>query len=581
MTADAIIQAGAYFAVLVLLAYPLGLYMGAVYEGQRVFLTPVVGPLERLVYRVMRVDPASEMSWKGYSLGVLWFSLFGLALLFAIQLLQGGGFLNPEHLPGVDPFLAFNTAASFVANTNWQAYGGENTMSYLTQMSGLAVQNFLSAAAGMAVCLVLIRGFTRRQSETVGNFWVDMTRGVLYILLPLSLILSVALVSQGVVQNFHTYQRATLTAPYTGADGKEVTTQLLPQGPAASQIAIKQLGTNGGGFFNANSAHPYENPNPLSNFLEMLSLMLIPAGFVFMFGRMARDMRQGWALFVAMSVIFVVAVVLAITFEQKGTPQLAAAGVELKATALQSGGNMEGKEVRFGVVDSAIWAVATTSTSNGSVNSMHDSYTPLGGMIPMVEMQLGEVIFGGVGSGLYGMLLLAIVTVFLGGLMVGRTPEYLGKKIGSYEMKMTVVGVLIVPVFLLIGTAVAVMVPGVSKLLNNPGPHGFSELLYAYTEALNNNGSAFAGLDANTPFMNLSIGIAILIGRYGVIFPAIAIGGSLARKKAMAASAGTLPTHGPLFIVLLIFVILIVAGLNHFPALSLGPIAEQLQMLAR
>ncbi len=580
MTADAIIQAGTYFVVLVLLSYPLGLYMARIYEGQTVFLTPVVGPLERLVYRVVRVDPASEMSWKRYALAVLWFSLFGLALLFAIQLLQGVLFLNPEHLPGLNPFLAFNTAASFVTNTNWQAYGGESTMSYLAQMSGLAVQNFLSAAAGMAVCLVLIRGFTRRQSETVGNFWVDMTRGVLYILLPLSLVLSVALVSQGVIQNLHTYRAAALIAPYEGADGKEVTTQVLPQGPAASQIAIKQLGTNGGGFFNANSAHPYENPTPLSNFLEVLAILLIPAGFVFMFGRMVRDMRQGRALFIAMSVIFLVGLFLVITFEQRGTPQEAAAGVQLKPTELQPGGNMEGKEVRFGIVDSGIWAVATTSASNGSVNSMHDSYTPLGGMILMADMQLGEVIFGGVGSGLYGMLLLAILTVFLGGLMVGRTPEYLGKKIGSYEMKMTVVGVLIVPVFLLIGTAVAVMVPGITKLLNNPGPHGFSELLYAYTSAVDNNGSAFAGLNANTPFMNTSLGLALLIGRYGVMFPVIAIGGSLARKRTMAASTGTLPTHGALFIVLLIFVILIVAGLNHFPALALGPIAEQLQMLA-
>ncbi len=577
MTVDAVVQGGTYFVVLVLLAYPLGLYMARVYEGQRVFLSPVVGPLERLIYRVLRVDPAAEMSAKRYALAVLWFSLFGLVLLFAIQLLQGVLFLNPEHFPGVGPFLAFNTAVSFITNTNWQAYGGENTMSYLTQMGGLAVQNFLSAAAGMAVCLVLIRGFTRRQSDTIGNLWVDMTRGVLYILLPLSLILSVALVSQGVIQNFHHYQQAALIAPFRGAGGKEVTTQVLPQGPAASQIAIKQLGTNGGGFFDQNSAHPYENPTPLSNFLEMLALLLIPAGFVFMFGRMVRDMRQGRTLFIAMSVIFLVALFLVTSFEQRGTPQLAAAGVELKPTALQPGGNMEGKEVRFGIVDSGIWAAATTAASNGSVNSMLDSFTPLGGMIPMVMMQFGEVIYGGVGSGLYGMLLLAILTVFLGGLMVGRTPEYLGKKIGSYEMKMTVVGVLIVPVFLLIGTAVAVMVPGITKLLGNPGPHGFSELLYAYTSAVNNNGSAFAGLDANTPFLNISLGLSMLIGRFGVIFPVIAIGGSLARKKAMAASAGTLPTHGALFIVLLIFVILIVAGLNHFPALALGPIAEQLK----
>ena len=579
MTADAIIQSGTYFVVLLLLAYPLGLYMSAVYEGRRVFLTPVAGPLERLVYRILRVDPAEEMSWKRYALAVLWFSLFGLFLLFGIQLLQGVLFLNPEHLPRVDPYLAFNTAVSFITNTNWQAYGGETTMSYLTQMGGLAVQNFLSAAAGGAVCLVLIRGFTRRQSETVGNFWVDMTRGTLYILLPLSLILSVALVSQGVIQNFRHYQEAALIAPFKGAGGREVAGQVLPQGPAASQIAIKQLGTNGGGFFNANSAHPYENPTPLSNFLEVLAILLIPAGFVFMFGRMVRDMRQGRALFIAMSFIFLVALVALNIFEQEGTPQLAAAGVELKATALQPGGNMEGKEVRFGIVDSAIWAAVTTSASNGSVNSMHDSLTPLGGMIPMALMQLGEVIYGGVGSGLYGMLLLAIVTVFLGGLMVGRTPEYLGKKIGTYEMKMTVVGVLVVPVFVLIGTAVAVMVPGITALLNNPGPQGFSELLYAYTSTVNNNGSSFAGLDANTPFMNISLALAMLIGRFGVIFPVLAIGGSLARKKAMAPGAGTLPTHGTLFVVLLIFVILIVAGLNHFPALALGPIAEQLEML--
>ena len=579
MTADAIIQLATYFVLLVLIGYPLGLYMARVYEGQKVFLARIFGPLERIVYRVLHVDPAEEMSWKRYALAVLWFSLFGLMLLFAIQLLQGVLFLNPEHFPGVNPFLAFNTAASFITNTNWQNYGGENTMSYLSQMGGLAVQNFLSAAAGMAIAIVLIRGFSRRQSETIGNFWVDMTRGVLYVLLPLALILSVALVSQGVVQDFHHYRVATLTVPYKGAGGKEVTTQVLPQGPAASQIAIKQLGTNGGGFFNTNSATPYENPTPLSNLLEPLGMTIIPAGFVFMFGRMVRDMRQGRALFIAMSIVFLVAASLVITFEQRGTPQETAAGVEVGPTALQSGGNMEGKEVRFGIVDSSIWGVAATSTSTGAVDSMHDSYTPLGGMMLMTMMMFGEVIYGGVGSGLYGMLLLAIVTVFLGGLMVGRTPEYLGKKIGSYEMKMTVAGVLVTPVVLLIGTAIAVTVPGVTKLLNNPGPHGFSELLYAYTSTANNNGSAFAGLNGNTPFMNISLGLSMLFGRFGTIFPVIAVAGSLARKRAMAPSAGTLPTHGPLFIVLLMFVMLIIVALNYFPALSLGPIAEQLQSI--
>ena len=565
-----------YLVVLLLLVKPLGSFMAKVYQGERTFLSPVLGPVERLIYRITGVKLQEEMDWKMYAFAMLLFSLVGLITLYGLQRLQAILPLNPQNLTAVAPDLSFNTSVSFNTNTNWQSYGGETTMSYLTQMIGLAVHNFLSAAIGMAVLIALIRGFVRHSAQTIGNAWVDMTRSTLYILIPLSLILAVVLVSQCVVQTFDASQKAALLQPTQDANGQTVTEQVIAVGPAASQIAIKQLGTNGGGFFNVNSAHPFENPTPLSNFLEMLAILLIPASLCYTFGKMVNETRQGWALLTAMTLIFVVMLSVAVWAEQSGNPVLTRMGVDQTASATQPGGNMEGKEVRFGITNSALWATATTAASNGSVNSMHDSFTPLGGLVPMWMMQLGEVVFGGVGSGLYGMLAFVIVAVFIAGLMIGRTPEYLGKKIESYEMKMASLMVLIPVVCVLLGTAIAVLVPLGKSAVFNPGSHGFSEILYAFSSASNNNGSAFAGLGTNNLFYNIALGTVMMFGRYWLMIPALAIAGSLARKKHVPASVGTLPTHTPLFIIWLITVVIIVGALSFFPALSLGPFVEHL-----
>jgi K+-transporting ATPase ATPase A chain len=570
------IQIGLYLIVLLVLAKPLGSFMARVYQGERTFMSPVLGPVERLVYRITGVKPDEEMDWKMYAFAMLLFSLVGLITLYGLQRLQAILPLNPQHLSAVAPDLSFNTSVSFNTNTNWQSYGGETTMSYLTQMIGLAVHNFTSAAIGMAVLIALIRGFTRHSVQTIGNAWVDMTRSLLYILIPLSLILAIVLVSQGVVQTFSSSQTAQLVQPLQDASGQTVSTQTIAVGPAASQIAIKQLGTNGGGFFNVNSAHPFENPTPLSNFLEMLSLILIPAALCYTFGKMVKDTRQGWALLTAMTLIFVVMLSVCVWAEQSGNPVLTNMGVDQTASAVQPGGNMEGKELRFGITNSALWATATTSVSNGSVNSMHDSFTAIGGLVPMWMMQLGEVVYGGVGSGLYGMLAFVIVAVFIAGLMIGRTPEYLGKKIESYEMKMASLMVLIPVVCVLLGTAIAVLVPLGKSAVFNPGSHGFSEILYAFSSASNNNGSAFAGLGTNNLFYNIALGLVMLFGRYWLMIAALAIAGSLAGKKHVPASVGTLPTHTPLFITWLITVVVIVGALSFFPALSLGPFVERL-----
>jgi potassium-transporting ATPase potassium-binding subunit len=570
------LQIGLYLIVLLLLVKPLGSFMAKVYEGERTFLSPVLGPVERLIYRITGVKPQEEMDWKTYAFAMLLFSLVGLITLYGLQRLQAVLPLNPQHLGAVAPDLSFNTSVSFNSNTNWQSYGGETTMSYMTQMVGLAVHNFLSAAIGMAVLIALIRGFVRHSAQTIGNAWVDMTRSMLYILIPLSLVLAIALVSQGVVQTFSSSQKAQLLQSTQDANGQTVTEQTIAVGPAASQIAIKQLGTNGGGFFNVNSAHPLENPTPLSNFLEMLAILLIPASLCYTFGKMAKETRQGWALLTAMTLIFVVMLSIAVWAEQRGNPVLTHLGVDQTASATQPGGNMEGKEVRFGITNSALWATATTSASNGSVNSMHDSFTAIGGLVPMWMMQLGEVVFGGVGSGLYGMLAFVIVAVFIAGLMIGRTPEYLGKKIESYEMKMASLMVLIPVVCVLLGTAIAVLVPAGSGAVANPGSHGFSEILYAFSSASNNNGSAFAGLATNNMFYNIALGVAMLLGRYWLMIPTLAIAGSLVRKKHVPPSVGTLPTHTPLFIIWLITVVIIVGALSFFPALSLGPFVEHL-----
>ncbi|MFI5296028.1 MAG: potassium-transporting ATPase subunit KdpA [Thermodesulfovibrionales bacterium] len=596
MTGNDIFQIVLYFGVLLLLAKPLGDYMARVYENQPFGLDRVLGPVERIFYRLCGIGPEEEMDWKQYTIAVLVFSVGGLFVVYLLQRLQGILPLNPQKLPGVSPDSSFNTAVSFITNTNWQGYGGESTMSYLTQMAGLAVQNFLSAAAGMAVLVALIRGFTRHSSKTIGNFWVDLTRTTLYILIPLSLIYSLLLVSQGVVQTFSEYKNVPLTQtitydnpkldaqgnPIKDEKGNPVTEkaqmkeQAIPLGPAASQIAIKQLGTNGGGFFNVNSAHPFENPTPFSNFLEVLAILLIPAALCITFGKMVGDKRQGRALLAAMTIVLVALMTLCVWSERQGNPHLAALGIDQTASTLQSGGNLEGKEARFGIVNSAIWATATTAASNGSVNAMHDSFTPIGGLIPMWLIQLGEVIFGGVGSGLYGMLIFAILTVFIAGLMVGRTPEYLGKKIEMFEMKMSILLVLIINALVKIGTAIGVSTKAGVAGIANPGPHGFSEILYAFSSAANNNGSAFAGLSANTVFYNTALGIVMFIGRFWAIIPVLAIAGSLAKKKKVPAGLGTLPTHTPLFVTFLIGVILIVGALSFMPSLALGPIAEQL-----
>jgi K+-transporting ATPase ATPase A chain len=599
MTGSSFLQIGLYLAVLLALVKPLGWYMARVYEGESVGLNRWLAPFERLIYRLCGVRPAQEMRWTEYAIALLVFNLLGALAVFALQRLQTWLPLNPQNLPAVSPDSAFNTAVSFATNTNWQGYGGETTLSYLTQMLGLSVQNFLSAATGMALLIALIRGFARRNAETLGNFWVDLTRGMLYILLPLSFILALGLVSQGVVQTFGAYATAPLVQPVTyeqakldtdgrpmtDAGGKPLTEpaeakeQTLALGPAASQIAIKQLGTNGGGFFNVNSAHPFENPTPLSNFLEMLAILLIPAALCYTFGKIVGDTRQGWAILAAMTLVFAALVFVAVPLEQAGNPALTTLGVDQAASAVQAGGNMEGKETRFGIASSALWAVATTAASNGSVNAMHDSFTPLGGMIPLWLMQLGEVIFGGVGSGLYGMIVFAIVAVFVAGLMIGRTPEYLGKKIEAFEMKMAAIVILIPPLVVLLGTAVAVMTEPGKASVANPGAHGFSEILYAFSSAGNNNGSAFAGLSANTPFYNTALGLAMLFSRYWLIVPTLAIAGSLAAKKIIPAGAGTLPTHTPLFVGLLIGTVIVVGALAFFPVLALGPIVEHLQMI--
>ena len=589
MNAYGVFQLIFYLGVLLLLAKPVGAFMARVFEGERTFLSPVLAPVERVIYRALGSGPDREMNWKTYAFAMLLFQMFGLLAVYALQRLQAVLPLNPAGLGAVTPDSSWNTAVSFTTNTNWQGYGGEVTLSYLSQMLGLAVQNFVSAAMGMAVLAAFIRGFSRHSASTIGNFWVDLTRVTLYILLPLSLVLALIIASQGVVQNFRPYETVNLLQPTTDADGATVTQQVLPMGPAASQIAIKQLGTNGGGFFNVNSSHPFENATPLSNFFEMLSILLIGAALCYTFGRLVKDTRQGWSLLAAMSLILVVLLGVATWAEQSGNPRLAALGVDQAPSEPQAGGNMEGKETRFGIANSALWATATTAASNGSVNSMHDSYTPLGGLASLWLMQLGEIIYGGVGSGLYGMLAFVIVAVFVAGLMVGRTPEYLGKKIEAYEMKMASLMILIPVVVVLAGTALGVVTTtGKGALYDpdfayttiyNPSAHGFSEVLYAFSSAGNNNGSAFAGFGANNPFYNTVLGIAMLFARYWLAVPALAIAGSLARKKIVPAGAGTLPTHTPLFIGWLIAVIVIVGALSFLPALALGPIAEQLQMI--
>jgi K+-transporting ATPase ATPase A chain len=576
MTTQTLLQLGLYLAVLLACVKPLGLYMARVYSGKAPVLERLFGPLEWLLYRICGIDKSAEMTWRQSATAVLALGFVGFLATYGLQRLQAVLPLNPAGLPGVSPDSSFNTAVSFATNTNWQGYGGETTMSHLTQMLALTVQNFVSAAAGMAVLVALVRGFTRHKAETIGNFWVDVVRGTLYILMPLSLLLAVALVSQGVVQTFASHQEVTLLESAVDADGNPVTMQKIAVGPAAAQIAIKQLGTNGGGFFNVNSAHPLENPTPLSNFLQVLAILLIPAALCYTFGEMVGDRRQCWAILAAMAVVFVPLLLFVTLAEQQGNPTLAGMRVDQSASEFQPGGNMEGKETRFGIANSALWAVATTAASNGSVNSMHDSYTPLGGLVPLWLMQLGEVIFGGVGSGLYGMLVFAIVTVFIAGLMVGRTPEYLGKKIGAFEMKMAALAILFPCAMVLVGTAVAVASPAGRDTIFNTGPHGFSEVLYAFSSASNNNGSAFAGLGANTPFYNGLLGLAMLVGRFWVMLPVLAIAGSLAAKKSVPTGPGTLPTHTPLFVILLVAVVIVVGALSFFPALALGPIVEHL-----
>ena len=599
MTANGVLQLVLYNLVLVALCWPLGALMAKVYQGERTWLSPVLGPLERIVYRVGGVNPAEEQDWKRYALAVLVFNFTGFVVVYLLQRLQGVLPLNPQDFGAVSADSAFNTAVSFATNTNWQGYGGETTMSYLTQMLGLAVQNFLSAASGMAVLVALIRGFVRRQAKGLGNFWVDVTRSTLYVLLPLSALLATILVAQGTVQSLAPYRSVSLVEPVTiqvpatdergrtitDASGQAVlrdelvTEQTLPLGPAASQIAIKQLGTNGGGFFNANSAHPFENPTPLSNLVQVLAILLIPAALCITFGRMVGDVRQGWAVLAAMLVIFVPLTFGSYVAEQAGNPRLDAALVDQQPSPAQPGGNMEGKELRHGIANSTLWAAATTAASNGSVNAMHGSFTPLGGLVPMWLMQLGEVVFGGVGSGLYGMLMFAIVAVFIAGLMVGRTPEYLGKKIEAYEVKMASL-VLLIPCFVvLLGTAIASVVPEAVSRVGNPGPHGFSEILYAFSSAGNNNGSAFGGLSANNPFYNFALGVAMWISRYWLMIPVLAIAGSLAGKRTVAVTYGTLPTHTPLFVALLVGVVLLIGALTFVPALALGPVVEHLQMI--
>jgi K+-transporting ATPase ATPase A chain len=567
---NAIVQVGIFFLIVALVSVPLGLYMARVFSDERTFLDPVLRPLERLIYRICGIHPATEMTWAEYAVSMLLFSMAGMLLLYGMERLQQLLPFNPQGMGAVPSDLAFNTAASFTTNTNWQAYGGESTMSYLTQMGGLAFHNFVSAAAGIAIAIAVIRGFVRKTAKTIGNFWFDLTRATLWVLLPISIVFALVLVWQGVPQNLNAY---------THAKTLEGAEQVIAQGPVASQEIIKELGTNGGGFFNANSAHPFENPTPLTNLIEMLAIFVIGAALTQTFGKMVGDRRQGWALFAAMSILFFMGVTVAVWAEQRGNPQLAALGLSQHHSATQSGGNMEGKEVRYGIVNSALWATVTTDTSCGAVNSMHDSYTPLGGFIPLLNMQIGEIIFGGVGSGLYGMLVMAILSVFIAGLMVGRTPEYLGKKIESREMKLAMLFILIFPTVILLPAAVAIATkPGLAGI-TNPGPHGFSQILYAYSEASANNGSAFGGLNANSFFYNTTLAFVMLFGRFMMKIPVLALAGSLAGKRVAPPSAGTFPTNGAIFVVLLIGVILIVAALTFFPADALGPIVEHLAMM--
>ena len=598
MNTQAWMLLAAYLGALFLLAWPLGKWLVAVADGRFPRWMAPFEALERGLYRLAGVDASAGMGWRQYAIALVCLNFLGLLAVYALQRLQGGLPLNPAGLADVSADSSFNTAVSFVTNTNWQGYGGEATMSYLTQMLALAVQNFLSAATGIVVVVVLIRGFVARSATSIGNFWVDITRVTAYVLLPLSLVFAVVLVSQGVIQNFSPYRQVnTLDVtpnqqPRNGAAGQPLkdakgapvmediksSTQTIAMGPVASQEAIKMLGTNGGGFFNANSAHPYENPTALTNFLQMLAIFLIPAALVLMFGRLVGDPRQGWAVLAAMTAIFVVAVVVVTQQEQLGNPLLTALGTDQSASATQPGGNMEGKEARFGIAATGLFAAITTAASCGAVNGMHDSFTPLGGAVPLVLMQLGEVVFGGVGTGLYSMLIFAILAVFIAGLMIGRTPEYLGKKIETQEMKMVSIAILVTPILVLAGAAIAVLAGAGKVGIANPGPHGFSEILYALTSAGNNNGSAFAGLSANTPFYNTLLAVAMWFGRFGVIVPVLAIAGSLAAKKRMAVPAGTLPTHGPLFVGLLIGTVLLVGLLNYVPALALGPVVEHLML---
>ncbi|WAS96356.1 potassium-transporting ATPase subunit KdpA [Nannocystis punicea] len=573
MTADALVLCGLYVGVLVALAIPLGNHCARVLAGEPTLLGKLLGPLERGMLRAAGVDPGAEMSWRDYTACVLWFNLFGLLAVYGLQRLQHLLPLNPQELGPVAPDLAFNTAVSFASNTNWQAYGGETTLSYFTQMVGLTTQNFVSAATGIAVLVALARAFTRRRAETIGNFWADLVRATLYVLLPLSLVLAVALAADGVVQTLAPAAEVELVQPAIGPEGQVAFQQTIPLGPAASQIAIKQLGTNGGGFYNVNSAHPLENPTPVTNFLECLALLLIPAALCLTFGKLVGDRRQGWALLGAMFAIFVPLLGLCVWSEGQLAPQLVELGVD------PSAGNLEGKEVRFGAAASALWATATTAASNGSVNAMHDSFNPLGGLVPMWLMQVGEVVFGGVGSGLYGMLVFALLAVFLAGLMVGRTPEYLGKKIEAFEVKMAALVVLLPSAAVLVGTAIAVAGAAGRAGVSNPGVHGFSEVLYGFSSAANNNGSAFAGLGADSLFYNLSLGLCMLIGRYGIIVPVLALAGALARKQTVPPGPGTMPTHSPLFVFLLAAVVVLVGALTFVPALALGPIVEHLQMI--
>jgi len=587
-----------FFLLLLVSVKPFGLYMANVMEGRPIWPLRVGARFEGLIYKLCGVDPTAQMGWKKYAVALVVFNALGALAVYALQRLQVWLPLNPQQFPNVSADSSFNTAVSFITNTNWQGYSGEATMSYLTQMAGLAVQNFLSAASGIVVAIALIRGFARHNASTIGNVWADLTRSTLYILLPVAVLLALLLVGQGVVQNFSTYKDVTTIEPLTyqnpkvdaagnplkDAAGNPVTQtqttqkQTLPMGPMASQEAIKELGTNGGGFVNANSAHPYENPTPLSNFLEMFAILLIPMSLTYTFGRMAGDTRQGWAVFAAMAILFVPLMLLAVHSEQQGNPLIAKLGVDQTASLTQPGGNMEGKESRFGIGASALFAAITTVTSCGAVNSMHDSFTPLGGLVPLFNMQLGEVVFGGVGTGIYSMLIFAIVGVFIAGLMIGRTPEYLGKKIEAFEIKMSSIAILVMPFIVLAGTAVAVSIASGKAAVANPGAHGFSEILYAFSSAGNNNGSAFAGISANTPFYNIALGLVMWFGRYWPLVAVLAIAGSLAAKKRVPVTAGTMLTYGPTFVILLIGTVLLVGALTFVPALALGPIVEHLTL---